>query len=92
MWVKNSERRPPRDGEYLIQTVFGRLSEMGFTVEYGWNTLSSNESGIPDEYVHQWFDGDKSTELTAPGVVPDESLEAYMTYMEEGNDVQSRNQ
>lgn len=60
-WTDTQNCVPLIDGEYLVQTIYGKVTCMGFTPEGGWNTHRdwtgkiSTESAINDGYVVRWY-------------------------------------
>lgn len=47
---------PKEDGHYACLTRWGRLDNINFTVEYGWNTSADNtEHAFEDEDIWVWF-------------------------------------
>ena len=79
MWVDSRERLPERDGEYLYQSVYGDISSINYTVEGGWNTHRSPNTGRlcddnameNDGFVARWFDAPE------PKPIPEEWIEEY---------------
>lgn len=62
MWINSKERVPFKDGEYLIQTVFGDVRSLMYTFEGGWNThrdengkVNTNNRMENDGYIARWF-------------------------------------
>ena len=39
MWVVTKERKPERDGFYLVQMIHGGLDGLSYTIDGGWNTF-----------------------------------------------------
>lgn len=63
MWVNTRDRLPEKDGEYIMQTVVGKVSSIHYTVEGGWNSYRDKDgtlNSFSDEswnlYVVRWFD------------------------------------
>lgn len=62
MWIDSKECVPFKDGEYLIQTVFGDVRSLMYTFEGGWNThrdengkVNTNNRMENDGYIARWF-------------------------------------
>ena len=62
MWINSKECVPFKDGEYLIQTVFGDVRSMLYTFEGGWNTHRDENGKVNadnrmenDGYIARWF-------------------------------------
>ena len=62
MWVNSRECVPFKDGEYLIQTVFGDVRSLMYTFEGGWNTHRDENGKVNadnrmenDGYIARWF-------------------------------------
>jgi hypothetical protein len=74
MWNDTIEKVPEKDGEYIVQTVFGRVTSMNYTVANGWNTSEdSTESAIKDDmYIVRWL------EPEAPPAVPKGLSDVYL--------------
>lgn len=77
MWIDTKECVPFADGEYLVQTVYGRVASMNYTHKAGWNThfdsdgVLHGDSAFPYEYVVRWY------KVPKPDAVPKERLEEY---------------
>lgn len=77
MWIDTRECVPLTDGEYLVQTVYGKVSPMLYTYEGGWNTFVDNKGELNNTnafdnlYVVRWFTAIK------PDDVPKEWYEEY---------------
>ena len=78
MWVDTRECVPLVDGEYMVQTVYGRVILMNYTYKGGWNTHYINEDGELDDdsamsnlYVVRWHSVD------TPKSVPKEWYNEY---------------
>ena len=60
-WTDTQNCVPLIDGEYMVQTVFGKVTCMNFTPEGGWNTHEDvdgyidTESAMNDGYVVRWY-------------------------------------
>ena len=60
-WIDTRNCVPLIDGEYLIQSVFGNVTSMNYTLDGGWNThydkdgTLRNENVIADTYVARWY-------------------------------------
>lgn len=79
-WIDTRDCVPIADGYYLVQTVFGELLGLPYTLDGGWNTRQysdglDKDSAIESTYVARWLMHDK------PKAVPkewtDEFLEIY---------------
>ena len=85
MWVDTREHKPTEDGEYTIQTVYGNVSPMFYTVKCGWNTARFPNGTIDDEYplsdlyVVRWYD------MEEPDEVPEKWKEEFWNREENGN-------
>lgn len=85
MWVNTRDRLPEKDGEYIMQTVVGRVSNIHYTVEGGWNSyreadgtlVNSQVEGDWNLYVVRWFD------LPEPKPVPKKWVREWEKNMEE---------
>lgn len=62
MWINSKECVPFKDGEYLIQTVFGDVRSLMYTFEGGWNTHRDENGKVNadnrmenDGYIARWF-------------------------------------
>lgn len=63
MWINSRECVPFKDGEYLIQTIYGDVRSMLYTFEGGWNTNRNALTGEVmtenrienDGYIARWF-------------------------------------
>ena len=62
MWIDSKECVPFKDGEYLIQTVFGDVRSLMYTFEGGWNTHRDENGKVNadnrmenDGYIARWF-------------------------------------
>lgn len=82
MWIDTRDCVPLTEGEYIVQTVYGRVCHMNYTTEGGWNTHKDadgtlyTENAIEDLYVARWFD------IPTPREVPEIWLEEYREYRE----------
>lgn len=64
MWINTREETPTKDGSYVIQTIFGEVLPMSYTVYYGWNTYTNAyEHPLNDGYVARWFDAPEPPEV-----------------------------
>lgn len=73
MWIATREETPTKDGCYTIQTVYGEVMSMVYTVYYGWNTYPySYDNPINNGYVARWFDAPE------PPEIPEEWYKEYM--------------
>lgn len=72
MWIDTRDYVPIKDGTYLVQTVFGELLGLDYTLQGGWNTkydrhgLLMMDSAIAYTYVARWYEAEK------PDSVPEE--------------------
>lgn len=76
MWVDCKECEPLMDGEYWVQTVYGRVIPLRYTYKYGWNTHISdgvvyNKYPMNDGYIIRWH------KVDLPPAVPDDLKESY---------------
>ena len=77
MWVDTREHKPTKDGEYIVQTVYGNVSPMFYTVKCGWNTARLPNGTIDDAYplsdlcVVRWY------EIERPDEVPEKWKEEF---------------
>lgn len=77
MWINTREQKPTKDGEYIIQTVYGNVSPMFYTVECGWNTARFSNGSVDDAYplsdlyVVRWYD------IEEPDEVPEKWKEEF---------------
>lgn len=62
MWIDSKECVPFKDGEYLVQTVFGDVRPLMYTFEGGWNTHRDENGKVQadnrmenDGYIARWF-------------------------------------
>lgn len=62
MWINSKECVPFKDGQYLIQTVFGDVRSLMYTFEGGWNTHRDENGKVNadnrmenDGYIARWF-------------------------------------
>ena len=92
MWTDTRNCVPLEDGEYYVQTVYGKVTTMSYTHEAGWNTHYDSEgnlcdrSAIEDLYVVRWFSVPK------PKAVPTEWMDEYWEdykRKEKANEVQN---
>ena len=78
MWIDTRDCVPLADGEYMVQTVYSRVTGMNYTHEAGWNTHRDEdgtlhkENAMNDGYVVRWH------QMMMPMAVPKEWLEEYM--------------
>lgn len=83
MWIDTRDCVPLEDGEYIIQTVYGRTAPMDYTRAGGWNThyedgVLITNNAICDLYVARWFD------IPQPKEVPEEWFDEYWAYEKGG--------
>lgn len=79
MWVDSRECVPFKDGEYLIQTIYGDVRSMLYTFEGGWNTNRNALTGEVmtenrienDGYIARWF------LPPTPPAIPEEWVDKY---------------
>lgn len=77
MWVDSRDRLPNKDGEYMMQSVYGGIGTILYTVDGGWNTHRTEagvamENAIPNNgYIARWF------EVPEPEPVPEEWVDEY---------------
>lgn len=77
MWIEARECVPFADGEYLVQTVYGRVTAMNYTHKGGWNThydsngVMQDTNSIEYEYIARWCKVEK------PKAVPEAWLKEY---------------
>lgn len=79
-WVDTREREPLIAGEYMAQTVYGRVTTITYTPEGGWNTYYESD-GTPSNdgitkfewsrYIVRWLD------VPEPPAVPKEWKDEY---------------
>lgn len=62
MWVDTRECVPFKDGEYIVQTIYGDVGTMQYTFEGGWNTHRDENGKVQagyrlenDGYIARWF-------------------------------------
>lgn len=78
MWIDTRDYVPIKDGTYLVQTVFGELLGLDYTLQGGWNTkydkhgLLMMNSAIAYTYVARWYEAEK------PDEVPEEWQAEYL--------------
>jgi hypothetical protein len=76
-WIDTRNCEPLNDGNYFVQTVYGDVTSIGYTLKGGWNThidkdgVLSDESAINDGYIVRWF------RVERPPEVPEEWMEEY---------------
>lgn len=76
-WVDTKDCEPLEDGEYIIQTVTGRVDTMHYTFKGGWNTrfydegTLKNEYAITSKYIARWY------RVPKPIDVPQEWVDEY---------------
>lgn len=76
-WVDTKNCVPLIDGDYIVQTVYGRTVTMSYTFEGGWNTHKNGEgeleadNAMNDGYVARWFAVEK------PKPIPTEWMNEY---------------
>ena len=69
MWIKTTDCEPLEDGEYMVQTRYGRVTSMLYTFKGGWNTHYTTDGKlktkdkIESDYIIRWFDLPKPPEL-----------------------------
>lgn len=84
MWINARERLPEKNGTYMMQTVFGEVSTILYTVKGCWNSyysdglLHDENSWKNDGYIVRWFDVPK------PDPVPTEWYKEYEERKHEG--------
>jgi len=58
MWIDTRKELPSKDGYYLVQTVFGGIDVIIYSVEGGWNTSYKDDPmAINPLYVVRWLRG-----------------------------------
>ena len=77
MWIDTRDCVPLLDGEYIVQTVYGRVTSMNYTHKAGWNThyadgVLNDENAMDNLYVVRWHS------TTSPKAVPKEWKEEYL--------------
>ena len=66
MWIDTRDCVPLTDGNFMAQTVYGRVTTMTYTPDGGWNTYYDEDGTIHkeytaeekadwDKYVVRWF-------------------------------------
>lgn len=84
MWIDTRDCVPLADGEYIVQTVCGRISYMHYTSAGGWNTHTDTDGNlhtedvITDLYVARWF------EIPQPEKVPEAWFDEYWAHEKGG--------
>jgi len=69
MWIKTTDCEPLEDGEYMVQTRYGRVTSMLYTFKGGWNTYYTLDGELKtmnkkeSDYIVRWFDLPKPPEL-----------------------------
>lgn len=69
MWIKTTDYEPLKDGEYMVQTKYGKVTSMLYTFKGGWNTYYTTYGELKDDrriesdYIIRWFDLPKPPEL-----------------------------
>ena len=70
MWIDTRDYVPIADGYYLVQTVYGEITGLSYTLKGGWNTRYNRTNGelctesvIEGTYVARWFDAPKPAEV-----------------------------
>ena len=69
MWIKTTDYEPLKDGEYMVQTKYGKVTSMLYTFKGGWNTYYTTDGELKDDrriesdYIIRWFDLPKPPEL-----------------------------
>lgn len=72
MWI-DRKIRPQYDKVYMVQTIFGYVTPMHYTVKGGWNTYYVNdqlynENVIEDEVIVRWYDMEEPPAITTEQV------------------------
>lgn len=72
MWI-DRKIRPQYDKVYMVQTIFGYITPMHYTVKGGWNTRYANgqlftDQVIEDELIVRWFDMPEPPAITTEEV------------------------
>ena len=84
MWIDTRDCVPLADGEYIVQTVYGRITSINYTHKGGWNTHYDSDGNLYDDkamdslYIARWHD------ISTPKSVPQEWLDEY--WKSEGGD------
>lgn len=82
MWIDTIDCVPIADGEYWVQTVYGKITTMTYTYEGGWNTQYingklDNKYAMPnDGYIARWH------KVDYPPAIPKEWKERYFQKLE----------
>lgn len=77
MWIDTRECVPLADGEYMVQTVYGRVTAINYTHKAGWNTHYDTDGVLHDDkamdnlYVVRWHS------VSTPKSVPQKWLDEY---------------
>lgn len=77
MWINTRDRLPDKDGEYMMQSVYGSIGTILYTVDGGWNTHRTAAGLFMDNaisnngYIARWFD------IPEPEPVPEEWVDEY---------------
>lgn len=77
MWIDTRDCVPIADGSYWVQTVYGDVTPMSYTYEYGWNTSygdngePNNKYAMNDGYIARWH------KVDYPPAVPQEWKDSY---------------
>ena len=77
MWIDTRDCVPFIDGEYMVQTINGRVTSMNYTSEAGWNTHYDNDgklckdNAVIGTYVVRWLDAPK------PKAIPKEWVDEF---------------
>lgn len=84
MWIDTRNYVPIADGTYLVQTVFGELLGLKYTLQGGWNTDYDKDgnlhadSAISNLFVARWYEAEK------PDSVPEEWATEYLEEYRKG--------
>ena len=77
MWIDTRDCEPIADGSYWVQTIYGDVTSMSYTYEYGWNTSygdneePNNKYAMNDGYIARWH------KVDYPPAVPQEWKDSY---------------
>lgn len=82
-WVDTRECVPLEDGYYLVQTVHGDITGMGYTHKGGWNTgyydgVLHDDAKIDDTAIARWYRAEK------PKAVPQAWLDEHLEQLRKG--------
>ena len=84
MWIDTRDYVPIEDGTYLVQSVFGELLGLDYTLQGGWNTKCDKDGNLHDDsavaytYVARWYEAEK------PDTVPEEWTQEHLEEYRKG--------